>query len=649
MNVPRKAVILAAGFGTRMRPLSNCLPKPLMPLWGVPLIDHLIDMLKRWGVREVLVNLHHAPGHLVRHLQNRFESPRICLSFEPSILGTGGALVRARWFPDDNPFWVVNTDIAADLSPRPFLAEFETGRPLAALWLHPRKGPRTVEMVNGTIAGFRSARPGTENTYTFCGLQLVSSDIFRFLGRERFVTIVEAYEAAMAAGQRVAGIVAGNSFWADMGTAEQYLAAHRDVLQACRRHKPGARLMRPGQRGRITRLRRNGVHVQGFVSVGDNVNIRPGVRLEDSVVWDGATLGARAELKNAIVACNTAVSGHVRGVAVRAVQFERTPEFAALLAELGFAADRTTALPFAARGSARTFTRLACGRKTAVLIRYSLDRPENARFPGHARFLLEQGVPVPRILVNKPRQHLVVAEDLGDRVLEEEAGQLTVKRIEAPYRRVLDALLTLHRIPGQLLRSRHVRLEPPFSRALYRGEHELMTEHFLAGLPGMSRRRIDGIMHDLKTVADRLLNVPPVLVHRDMQSSNILLRHGKPVFVDFQGMRLGPAAYDLASLLCDPYVMLPPAVQGRLLDYYLARCDQAETVAGSFWPAAVERLAQALGAFGRLSALPGAGRFQAHIAPALAMLARSLAHLPPLPNLQKLVEGQWLDKSQYSH
>ena len=89
-------MLLAAGYGTRMRPLSADLPKPMMPLWGKPVIVHIMEMLREWGVRDILVNLHHNPDPLFEHFRkNRLEGVRLCFSFESEILGTGGALRRA--------------------------------------------------------------------------------------------------------------------------------------------------------------------------------------------------------------------------------------------------------------------------------------------------------------------------------------------------------------------------------------------------------------------------------------------------------------------------------------------------------------------------------------------------------------------------
>jgi len=134
-------------------------------------------------------------------------------------------------------------------------------------------------------------------------------------------------------------------------------------------------------------------------------------------------------------------------------------------------------------------------------------------------------------------------------------------------------------------------------------------------------------MGDLEIVAKKLLMTTPVLLHRDMQSSNILIKNNKIFLIDFQGLRTGPAAYDVASLLCDPYVMLSPALQDSLFNYYVSNSRKGKEVAELFWYAAVERLAQVLGAFGRLSSLPGTERFACHFKPAMEMMSRALSHM----------------------
>jgi aminoglycoside/choline kinase family phosphotransferase len=149
---------------------------------------------------------------------------------------------------------------------------------------------------------------------------------------------------------------------------------------------------------------------------------------------------------------------------------------------------------------------------------------------------------------------------------------------------------------------------------------------------------VNALSRELAGLIPRLLAEPRVLVHRDLQSTNVLFRRGAPCLIDFQGMRFGPAAYDLASLLCDPYVSLAAPVMRELLAYYgqltgvsTARLEPA------FWLAAVQRLVQALGAYARLGAGEGTARFAAHIVPGLRMLCRALDNGPDLPGLRRAV------------
>ncbi len=135
---------------------------------------------------------------------------------------------------------------------------------------------------------------------------------------------------------------------------------------------------------------------------------------------------------------------------------------------------------------------------------------------------------------------------------------------------------------------KRLKLEPAFTASVYRWERELMATHLLKDTFGLRSCEIRPAMQDLQTVAARLVKAPRVLVHRDMQSSNILWHKEKPVFVDFQGMRPGPAAYDVASLLCDPYVMLPSKLQDKLLAYYLAGNKHPEAIRDFFALAAVK-------------------------------------------------------------
>jgi NDP-sugar pyrophosphorylase family protein/aminoglycoside/choline kinase family phosphotransferase len=642
-RLPKKAIVLAAGFGTRMLPLTRDVPKPLMPLWGVPMIDHALGLLAGWGVTDVLVNLHHKAHDVLAHVMGRPRScPRICLSFEPDILGTGGALRKAEWFPDEDPFWLLNADVAADLDPRPLCRAFQAGKTLAALWLHPLKGPLTVEMQGGFIESFRSARPRSAGTYTFCGLHLVSPAILDredgYLPAAGPASIVTAYERAMEDGWKIAGVCVEDSYWADVGTPAQYLEAHGDLLKRLRDGARGGRLAGQDAVRRMKSLRK----VEGFAAVSEAAAVSPSARIRDSVVWSGASIGARARLDGVIVGRGVRIEGAGRYVAMKAVDALDEAEQVAVRS-LGWPLERVLAMPLGPRGSARTFTRLESDGRRVMLVRYDPGRLENALYAGHARFLAKVGLRVPAVLMHDPAACLTVFEDLGDESLLAIAKRAEKNQIERLYRRVLEDVARLHVGGTRMARARGLRVVPSFRPVLYRWEHEYFIEHMLRGRCGLPAAAAEPMRKDLWTVARRLMKAPRVLLHRDLQSSNILIAEGRPGYIDFQGMRYGPAVYDLASLLCDPYVSLPEDLQERLVDFYAVRNPSAD--AGRlFWLGAVQRLAQAMGAFARLGALADTRSFGRHIPPAVRMLRRALARVEGLPALKCWADGAFGDQ-----
>ena len=620
-NVPDKAFILAAGFGTRMLPLSREIPKPLLPLWGKPVLLCALEMVRDWGVRDVMVNTHHGAGEIVEFLRrNPVRGLRVNISFEPAILGTGGGLKRVEWFFDGRPFWLLNADVVARLNPQPLIDRFASKKPLAVLWMHPDRGPRTVEMKNGLIVNFESRAPRSEGTCTFTGLHLVSPRILDFLPDEGFAGIIPAYQRAQKKGERICGVTLKTGYWADIGTPRQYLDAHAET--------------RPATRD------------VNIVSVAPDAVIGRGARLRNIVVLDRAVVAPGARIENAVIGPDTQIGGYLSNIVMRADRGLDLAE-AGAVRKIGWPLDKTVLQTLGARGSARTFTRLRNGHRSVILIQYSLDRKENGLYADHARFLDKIGIQVPRILVDSPADRLLLIEDYGDESLQELVAHKKTGVIRQFYRKVLDAVLVFHEKGTRTALRKKIELMPAFSPALYRWEREYFARELLEQRLGLAPKLIDGLLRELAGIGTRLGRAPRTLIHRDLQSSNLYLRHGRAAFIDFQGMRIGAAAYDLASLLCDPYVELPEDLQTGLLDYYADRSSQGETVRRLFWPAAVQRLAQALGAFSRLSAIAGAEQFGRHFLPALRMMRRALRHLDGFPLLTAFVNRQLDNRKEF--
>lgn len=619
---PRRALILAAGLGTRLRPLTWKTPKPLMTVWGVPLIDHAVGLLKRWGVTEFAVNTHWRADVLHAHLDARWPDTRFRVSFEPEILGTGGALRPLRdFFGDEERFWIFNADIVAALDATPLVRSHARSGALAALWMTDADGPRTVELAaDGHVTSFRSARARSPGTFTFTGLHLVSNRIYRYLDSSVPTGIVAAYERAIAAGERVEGVVVPDHYWADSGTPEAVLRIHREVRTRHHLGHPGGEYYEPE------------LDLDGRACVDRTAQCARDAAIENCVVGPGARVVDGVRLENCLVGANITVA-HDASHAVLAHPSDYEDERVdAAVAVLGWPSGETTVEALDARGSDRAFFRLAGHGRRAILAVHGAQRPENDRYAGHAEALRRAGVPVPKVLAHAPEARWLVMEDLGGEDLLGRVQTLPQSEWRSLYAIVLDTVVRLHRDAPAALAGRP--MEPAFDARVYHWEHELFAEHMLRRRLRLGAEEVASLVAELQTFSHPLENATPVVVHRDLQSTNIFFRNHRAHLIDFQGMRFGPAAYDLASLLCDPYVGLPRDLRrGVLTDYAMRVPWGAETVS-LFHVAAVQRLVQALGAYARLAAIPGTERFATHIAPAARILLEETEGVPGVRRLR---------------
>ena len=507
----RKAVVLAAGLGTRLRPFTCATPKPLMPVWGVPMLARIVDTLRGWGVEDVVVNCHHLHEQVeVWCAANGCRAVR-----EPEILGTGGVLNPLRDWIGGEDFYLVNGDIVLEgVDSLPF-GKGELPAGVIGECLVSEEGPRTIEVEpdSGFVTCWKSPDPGWSGTFTYCGAARLSAAVLDYVEPTGFSTIVQAYERAMMDGRFVKAVAPAGLRWADAGTVESYIDLNRDGEE------------------------------------------------------------------NAFAAFPQ----------LAAVGFEDGIEF------LG------------ARGSDRAFFR--SGNAVAVLYD-DAKRPENARYAGHAKWLAGQGVPVPAVLADRPDMKVTAFEfagatDLRTRV--EKAGPRTIES----YVPVVEALAAFNALDASSLE-----LEPQFDPALWKWERDLFAEHCLG--TRFATEMPKAVEKELEGVAALLEGEPKALVHRDFQSTNVLWKNGTFKIIDFQGMRRGPAAYDLASLLYDPYVKLTEGERRALAALYGKKSGRPE-IAKALPSAAVQRLVQCLGAYGRLASV-GQPQFGRWVMPALENL-----------------------------
>ncbi len=302
-------------------------------------------------------------------------------------------------------------------------------------------------------------------------------------------------------------------------------------------------------------------------------------------------------------------------------------------------------------GSRRDFYRLRYGERSWVLLiephppRDEKGVSENDSYLYVARHLRGKGFPVPEIYGADHERGLFLVEDLGDHHLQDEVlsrgrGDPKVGKI---YQEVIDLLLRLQ-IEGargfDLARTHN----PPYDREFaLRWESGYFRRGFVEGFLGLKVK--EETRRELELAAAQVARAPGgFFLYRDFQSRNIMLKKGKLHLIDFQGARLGPLAYDLASLLIDPYVELPEALKEELFNYYLERLreslpEQKEPFLRSYPYIALHRNMQILGAFGTL-VKRGKNRFAPYIRPALRNMIRLLDEDPlkEFRSLRALVE-----------
>ncbi len=300
--------------------------------------------------------------------------------------------------------------------------------------------------------------------------------------------------------------------------------------------------------------------------------------------------------------------------------------------------------PLVKGGSDRKFFRVRSGGNSSmIIVRYSGHREENKHYVDIAQFLAASGVNVPRIYLHDPAEGLIFMEDLGELDLWHWRDEpWSVRR--PLYQASLDQIALLHTNATKRFPGSGIRLENEFAEQLYLWEQNYFFEHCLGkyfSIPQTEIRNLQALP-GLESAARRLAGLPRVLVHRDFQSQNILTSQGKAWLIDFQGMRPGLAQYDLASLLYDPYVSLTNEERSELAGYYRARAEGAG--AGVFENfhdildlCAMQRLMQALGAYGFLGLEKQRSEFLAHIPVAGSSLSGILDRIEGMQPLGNLV------------
>jgi len=270
---------------------------------------------------------------------------------------------------------------------------------------------------------------------------------------------------------------------------------------------------------------------------------------------------------------------------------------------------------------------------------YGTDIEENYYWAGINEFLAGLEISVPRIIAQDLRQHFILMEDLGDIDLWSQSALSWDKR-RIYYYQVLTQIRQLHTFEFTKIPS-NLKLSESYGPRLYKWEHDYFLENLVSAVCQLklSPSLLKDLHKELDGLVIRIQNMEPCLIHRDLQSQNIMIKNDQPVLIDFQGMRLGNFFYDLGSLICDPYVTFATEERNELINFYydLMKPDYSRNdFAIYFWEASAQRLMQALGAYGFLGLKKNKPDFLKHAYNGIRNLFLATSNTGNLPILHGL-------------
>ncbi|MBF0229637.1 MAG: phosphotransferase [Desulfamplus sp.] len=637
-----KALILAAGFGTRLLPHTSVRPKPLFTINGIPILQLCIEQLIEAGFTDIIINTHHLHHQIEQFIAKYISDNKLKLSnnsydtdnnyapnnmhnhpiniktiYEPEILDTGGAIRNVRDFMENEPFLVINSDIVSDIDLKKVWDFHIFGDWCATLVLHNYPIYNKVSVNDESfIKSFGANKDFSCNIsnscnqlFAFTGIQVLSPQIFDYIyknsdnnkitplkranfSRDPFSSI-DLYSYLAEQGDLVKAFICKDIFWQDIGTPESY----RDIA---RKFTVCSSL--------------------GLESLQNMKNI-----VIDKLMGDGSDrCWFRCKMADSEdVYSHQRISSH--------------QDVSLIIADHGI-----------------------CHHK---------DKTEEIdSFINIGNHLFSKGLPVPKIKGYDRFAGLVVLEDLGDVHFQEFITQIycrdnleipsnlkitstnsyKIKDIEKQhliiehYKKICSLAIdfSIKGIDG--FKDEWTFQTPSYSKEMIlEKECRYFVEAFLQGYLKLDAH-FDDFIDEFKFIADNALyGAFYGLMHRDMQSRNIMVKDGQYFFIDFQSARRGPLQYDLASLLIDPYVNLEEDIREKILYECVNEIEQkvqksigkvqrligeesTENFIKSYRYCSLTRNMQMLGAFANLSINKGKTYFEQYIPVAIANLKKNI-------------------------
>ncbi|NLG33617.1 MAG: NDP-sugar synthase [Syntrophomonadaceae bacterium] len=306
-----KAMVMAAGVGSRLMPLTVNIPKPMVPMGNRPLMENTLKVLESNGFNDIIANLHYHPRLISDYFQNGLEfGVRMNYSFENELMGTAGGVKNCEWFLNDT-FAVVSGDALTDANLRLLLENHRKKGALATIAL---KKVDEVEQY-GVVITDESDRilkfqekPKAEEALSNkanTGIYIFEPEIFRYIPPKQFYDFgKQVFPYLVKIGAPFYGVVIDN-YWCDIGSLNTYRQAHKDILEGKMPSYPLGEQIKTSPEGTLLLgkdvIIGKNVTFKGAVVVGDRCVINDNTTISDTIIWDNSVIGYGAVLSGAVI------------------------------------------------------------------------------------------------------------------------------------------------------------------------------------------------------------------------------------------------------------------------------------------------------------------------------------------------------------
>lgn len=606
-----KGFILCAGLGKRLRPITEEIPKPLLPFLGKPLVQYILEKLKEAGIEEAGINLHWKPEKIKKFFKNFEGEFNLHYFYEKELLDTGGALKNAEGFLKGSSFIVINSDIIFDFSLKEIIEYHQKNKNFATLLI--TDNPETNNLnISKDGKLIEISKKFSKNLKTFAGIGIYEPEILNLMEGKIF-SIKDTWVKAIENNLQIDTFFIEKGKWWECGNIENYVKTLIFYLK------------KSGEKNFIG----NGVKFDRLFLEGLNI-IEEGTVLKGSIKLKNSIIFPEVEIKEGK---NFKIVGKRFEIKIPQNYFMENLRVENKLLK-NFTGKKYVFLnPLYGGGSTRNFFTF---QKKYILLKSTKEDREFNRLIKINRLFSKHKIPVPEILKISLKNKELIMKNCGEYGLYDFSKFLPLSKIENLYERILEKISILHKIK---LKNGEFYKNYEFSRDYFLWESGYFYENFLKNYLKIEKN-YNFFKRDFEKLAEVSSSFEKRILHRDLQSQNILIKGKKITFIDFQSSRLGPPSYDISSLLWDPYLILPQEQRAKLLNFYKEK--MGKHLPADFDKSLIytkcQRHMQALGAYCFLSNIRGKKHFLKFIKPAVNYLIEEFNELKEFPSFSYLMK-----------